>query len=263
MSGGELICTCVLIEPSNFCFHKWNVDCCKLPPVQAEYTPKGSYSTINGLKTYVVGPEDAKVTVLSVYDIFGYSPQILQGADLIASQGYRVLMPDFCDGKYATADMFAPGGEEKRAQFFSGFPGAIASQLEPVSKYVQQLKSSSSSSKVAAIGYCWGYKVVVEAQSQAGVEAIIGPHPSFAAKEDGDKIDVPTLLLPSGGEDMEVMTQIQKIVESKLPGRISLKHYPDMPHGWMAARGDLSGGKATEEFADGYKLVVKFLKDTF
>ncbi|WVW79762.1 hypothetical protein I302_101732 [Kwoniella bestiolae CBS 10118] len=237
-------------------------DCCRLPPIQAEYTPKGDYSTINGLKTYAVGPEDAKVTVLCVYDIFGYSPQILQGADLIASQGYRVLMPDFCDGTYATGDMFAPGGEEKRAKFFAGFPGAITTQLEPVSKYVQALQSASSN-KIAAVGYCWGYKVAVEAQGNAGVDAIVGAHPSFAAKEDGDKINVPTLLLPSGGEDMEVMNHIKSTVESKLPGKVSLKHYPDMPHGWLAARGDLSGGKATEEFADGYKLIVKFLKDTF
>lgn len=52
------------------------------PPVQAEYSPKGSYTTIDGLKAYVIGPEDAMVSVLVVYDIFGYSPQILQGESL-------------------------------------------------------------------------------------------------------------------------------------------------------------------------------------
>lgn len=53
--------------------------CSQIPPVQAEYSPKGSYTTINGLKAYTIGPEDAKVSVLVVYDVFGYSPQILQG----------------------------------------------------------------------------------------------------------------------------------------------------------------------------------------
>lgn len=56
--------------------------CSQLPPVQAEYSPKGSYTTIDGLKAYVIGPEDAMVSVLVVYDIFGYSPQILQGESL-------------------------------------------------------------------------------------------------------------------------------------------------------------------------------------
>ena len=54
--------------------------CCTLPPVQAEYTPKGSYSDFTGLKTYITGEEDAKQAVLIVYDVFGFSPQILQGA---------------------------------------------------------------------------------------------------------------------------------------------------------------------------------------
>ena len=55
------------------------VACCKLPPVEADYTPKGTYETINGFKTYVTGPEDSDKAILSIYDIFGYSPQILQG----------------------------------------------------------------------------------------------------------------------------------------------------------------------------------------
>jgi hypothetical protein len=53
--------------------------CCSLPPVQADYTPKGSYSDVNGLKSYIIGEESSKKVILVVYDIFGYSPQILQG----------------------------------------------------------------------------------------------------------------------------------------------------------------------------------------
>jgi hypothetical protein len=54
--------------------------CCSLPPVKADYTPKGSYADVAGIKSYTVGPEDSKKSILYVYDIFGYSPQILQGA---------------------------------------------------------------------------------------------------------------------------------------------------------------------------------------
>jgi hypothetical protein len=43
--------------------------CCSLPPVQAEYTNKGSYKTIEDLNTYVTGPSDAKTLIISVYDI--------------------------------------------------------------------------------------------------------------------------------------------------------------------------------------------------
>lgn len=56
--------------------------CCTLPPVQVEYTPKGTYEDVAGIKSYTIGPEDSKSSVLFVYDIFGYSPQILQGASM-------------------------------------------------------------------------------------------------------------------------------------------------------------------------------------
>jgi len=55
------------------------VACCKLPPVEAEYSPKGSYEKINGYKTYVTGPEDSDKAIVAIYDVFGFSPQILQG----------------------------------------------------------------------------------------------------------------------------------------------------------------------------------------
>jgi len=59
--------------------------CCKLPPVEAEYSPKGSYEKINGYKTYVTGPEDSDKAIVAIYDIFGFSPQILQGASSVCA----------------------------------------------------------------------------------------------------------------------------------------------------------------------------------
>lgn len=47
--------------------------------MQTEYTPKGTYEHINGYKTYVSGPEDSDRAIVMIYDIFGFSPQILQG----------------------------------------------------------------------------------------------------------------------------------------------------------------------------------------
>jgi hypothetical protein len=47
--------------------------------VQVDYTPKGDYTEINGLKTYFSGDKDSKQAVLIVYDVFGFKPQIHQG----------------------------------------------------------------------------------------------------------------------------------------------------------------------------------------
>ncbi|WVR04030.1 hypothetical protein IAU60_001029 [Kwoniella sp. DSM 27419] len=236
--------------------------CCNLPPVQAEYTNKGSWTTMNGLKTYAVGPEDAKSAVLFVYDVFGYSPQILQGADLIASQGHRVLMPDVLKGEYATPDMFAPGGEEKKTKFFSQFPGSVQSQSKPLDDLFAALKTQGFQ-KIAAFGFCWGYKAIVVSEGIDKLDAILGAHPTFPAPEDGDSINVPVCLFPTSGEDMSVINKIQEKVDAKMPGKNVVKHYPDEVHGFMAARGDLSGGKSTDAYAEAYQIAAKFLKDIF
>jgi hypothetical protein len=59
--------------------------CCTVPPVQYEgYKEKGEYITIDGMKTYATGPKNAKSALLFVYDIFGFFPQTMQGADILA-----------------------------------------------------------------------------------------------------------------------------------------------------------------------------------
>ena len=51
----------------------------------------------------VTGPKDASKGVLIIYDIFGYFPQTLQGADILSSsddhQKYKVVMPDWFKGE--------------------------------------------------------------------------------------------------------------------------------------------------------------------
>lgn len=72
--------------------------CCTVPAVLHEgYEPKGSYSTFEGAKTYVTGSSSAKAGILMIADIFGFFPQTLQGADILASgdkeQQYQVFIP--------------------------------------------------------------------------------------------------------------------------------------------------------------------------
>ena len=72
--------------------------CCTVPPVVSNgYKEKGSFTTIAGMKTYVTGPSSAKSAILVVYDIFGFFPQTLQGADILAhadkEHQYQVIMP--------------------------------------------------------------------------------------------------------------------------------------------------------------------------
>jgi len=52
--------------------------------------------------TDVTGPASAKKAILVIYDIFGFFPQTIQGADILAAAGeYQVFMPDFFEGEPA------------------------------------------------------------------------------------------------------------------------------------------------------------------
>jgi hypothetical protein len=87
--------------------------CCTVPPVISKgYEAKGTYTTIDGMKTYTTGPKDAKKALLVVYDIFGFKDQTLQGADILATSDnenqYQVFMPDFFEGKPVDISDYPP-----------------------------------------------------------------------------------------------------------------------------------------------------------
>jgi hypothetical protein len=71
------------------------------------------------------------LTILALlsYDIFGFFPQTLQGADILAhgdnERQYQVFMPDFFDGEPADISWYPPDNkekEEKLGNFFSVRP---------------------------------------------------------------------------------------------------------------------------------------------
>jgi hypothetical protein len=58
------------------------------------------------MKSYRTGPASAKHAILIIYDIFGFSPQTLQGADILSHADdehhqYQVFVPDWFRGSPA------------------------------------------------------------------------------------------------------------------------------------------------------------------
>jgi dienelactone hydrolase len=75
----------------------------------------------------VTGPSDATKAIFVIYDIFGFYPQTLQGADILSTsndhQKYLVFVPDFFEGKPADISWYPPDNEDKKkklGEFFSG-----------------------------------------------------------------------------------------------------------------------------------------------
>ncbi|KAI1211912.1 Alpha/Beta hydrolase protein [Annulohypoxylon truncatum] len=244
--------------------HGHSEACCNIPPVVATgYSAKGSYEELGGFKSYVTGPKEATKGIITIYDIFGYYPQTLQGADILStsdhSQKYKVFIPDWFNGEPAPLSWFPPDTEEKQknlgAFFQKNSPPSVAAK---VPDYVSAVSAKYPEIKSWAIlGFCWGGKVVSLVTSKpdtvfkAGVEA----HPAMVDPADAENIKVPLALLASKDETPEDV----KKFEANLTGPKYVETFGDQIHGWMAARSDLENERVKAEYIRGYETVLKFL----
>lgn len=244
--------------------HGHSQACCNIPPVVTKgYDAKGSYEEVGGFKTYITGPQDATKGILTIYDIFGYYPQTLQGADILsssdASQKYRVFMPDWFKGEPCPLEWFPPNTEEKQKNLGAFFgknpPPGVA---EKVPGYIKAVQEKNPQIKEWAImGYCWGGKVISLAVSSPDnvFKAAVSIHPAMVDASEAEKIKIPVCLLASKDEDAEEV----KKYEANLTGPKHVETFGDQIHGWMAARSDLEDPRVKEEYVRGYDTVLKFL----
>lgn len=112
----------------------------------------------------IVGSPTATRGIIDVYDVFGFMPQIFQGADRLAeSVSAIVLVPDFLKGKYAQSAWFAaPPTEGPEKASYDKFMKNMAfeNHVQPLLKATQAAKEKFPEAKVwGAFGLCWGGKV--------------------------------------------------------------------------------------------------------
>jgi dienelactone hydrolase len=210
----------------------------------------------------ITGPVDATKGLISIFDIFGFVPQTLQGADILASgnetQTHKVFMPDWFKGNAVPAEWYPPDTEEKQKKLGEWFgnndPGKVAAALPA---YVKAAQAANPSIKSWAIlGYCWGGKVVELVTSSAAnpFAAAAVAHPAMIDPKGAEKITVPFALLASGEDPAEDV----KAFESGLNVPHHVETFKDQVHGWMAARADLSDARQKAEYARGYQTVLDF-----
>lgn len=161
----------------------------------------------HGLYTYtagtdVTGPSNATQAILSVYDIFGFFPQTIQGADILAHSDkehqYQVYMPDFFEGEPADLAWYPPDTKEKGEKlgnFFKTKAGPPM-HLPKVKEIVQAAEEQNSNIKGWGImGYCWGGKIAsLVAGQQTKFSAAVQVHPAMLDTGDAEKVQIPSTL---------------------------------------------------------------------
>jgi len=240
--------------------------CCTVPPVVSEgYTGKGDHITIDGMKTYATGPKDAKRAILVVYDIFGFFPQTIQGADILAhgdkEQQYQVFMPDFFDGKPADISWYPPDTDDKGkklGEFFST-TAAPPKTVERIPRVLKEIQAQRESIKEwAIVGFCWGGKIVnLVSQQGTAFKAAAACHPAMVDPSDASGVTIPYAMLPSKDEDKDAVEKWQQNVKVKN----IVEWFPDQVHGFMAARGDLKDDKVKKEYERAYQILLNFFHE--
>ena len=243
--------------------HGHSAACCTVPPVSHEYTPKGSYTEIAGHKTYVTGPADSPNAILFIFDIFGYFPQSLQGADILATAGekkYRVYVPDWFNGSPADISWYPPDNKDKEQKLGNFFQttGNPATAAEKVPKVVEEInKQTGGSHKNWAVsGFCWGGKIVsLTAGKGTPFKVASVSHPALVDPKEAEGIEIPFLLQPSKDEPMDDVNAFAK----NLKADHMVEHYPDQIHGFMGARADLKDPNVAKNYQKGYETILNFL----
>lgn len=242
--------------------HGHNQACCNIPPVVSKgYDAKGSYEEVGGFKTYITGPSTAKKGILVIYDIFGYFPQTLQGADILATsadQKHRVFIPDWFEGEPCPIEWYPPNTEDKQKKLGGFFeknpPPKVAGQVPP---YIKAAKEKYPEiTEWAILGYCWGGKVVSLVLSGDSNPFKVGGsvHPAMVDPKDAEGIKVPLILLASKEEPDDAVAKFSETLKVDK----HVETFKDQIHGWMAARADLEDARVKEEYTRGYKTVVEF-----
>lgn len=241
-------------------------ECCKIPPIVVkDFQPKGEYTTVDGLKTYATGSADAKHGIMMVYDIFGFFPQTVQGADILAyadnDRSYRVFMPDYFEGSPADVSWYPPATsehKEKLGAFFEGpaKPEKTAARLPKVLEALR--KENPQIESWGVVGYCWGGKIVSRLCCKGDLfKAAAECHPAFIDPDDAKEVKIPIAILASKDEDVEAV----KAFEANLKVKNHVETFSDQPHGWMAARADFEDARAKSEYERGYKILVTFFHE--
>ncbi|KAG9100397.1 hypothetical protein FRC06_004173 [Ceratobasidium sp. 370] len=247
--------------------HNSNTACCSIPPVipKEKYTPKGEYKPYGSFKkAYVVGKQGTGRAIIGIYDIFGYFPQTIQGADILAETlDAFVVYPDFFDDQPWPNEAFPPRNEEegKKLQQFFGEAANLDNRLAELTTLADQLRTEGAKF-VGTVGFCWGGKLSTVAATTGKTDAAVSIHPAMLDVKDAENLKVPLAIFPSKDEPLDLYEQIIKTISTKpFASKNVYKVYGDMYHGWAAARADLDKPETKKAYEDVYGTSVTFFKN--
>ncbi|KAL2001667.1 hypothetical protein VTN02DRAFT_1420 [Thermoascus thermophilus] len=238
-----------------------NKSCCTRTPVGTNQTVP--VQKIGGVDVYATGNPSSKRGVVLVYDIFGFYPQTLLGADRLSEHlDALTLVPDLFEGTQADINWLPMDTPEKQ-QAFQKFFSEVAAPQKNVEKLVAIVteckKKYPNVEKWAVLGLCWGGKLAALVSGQQSLFNVSGQaHPSFLDTNDARNMTIPHVVLASPDESKEEIADYKAALEARTDIGSEVETYGTMFHGWMGARANLEDEANKKEFERGYKQIATF-----
>jgi len=208
-----------------------------------DYTPKGVVEKVDGLDIYKVG--EGEKAIIWNYDIFGINAgrtKLL--ADLFASKGYLVLIPDYYgngEGKNPMSDPFPEIVEFIKPR--TSWDKLSKDWHEKIRPYAEK----HGAKRFGAIGTCWGTYMVLRLSGLPDFYAGVSWHPSHVAISKNilgedvkllyEGVKCSQLFVPAGGDAEEDMKD--GLAKQIMGDKLRVVECLDMKHGWTT-RGDTS-----------------------
>ncbi|XAR54617.1 Lysozyme [Bertholletia excelsa] len=223
--------------------------CCENPPTLNPGCGAGHVEELGGLKCYISGSPDSKLSILLVSDVFGFeAPNFRKLADKVAAAGFYVVGPDFFYG-----EPYNPEDTERPLPVWIKDHG-VDKGFEDAKLVIEAIKSKGVTS-IGAAGFCWGAKVVVELAKNAYIQAAVLLHPSFVTLEDIKAVEVPISVLGAEIDRMsppELVKQFEQALNGKREVHSFVKIFPGVAHGWTV-RYDIQDQVAVKSAEEAHK----------
>ncbi|KAL5163568.1 Endo-1,3-1,4-beta-D-glucanase [Glycine soja] len=204
--------------------------CCSNPPSLNPGGGVGHVDKVGGVDSYFTGSPHSKLAVLMLSDVFGYeAPNLRKLADKVGAAGYYVVVPDLLDG-----EPFNPQNSDRPFPAWIKDHGPVEKGAEATKPIIEALKSKGVSA-IAAVGFCWGAKVVVELAKSRLIQTAVLLHPSFVSLDDIKGVDIPIAILGAEVDQVsppELVKQFEQVLAAKSGVASFVKIFPKVSHGW-------------------------------
>jgi len=188
-------------------------ECCRSGFIH-DGTPTGEIKNFAGYETYIVYPENKSTdkVLYFITDILGHKfPNSQLVADSFAKEGYLVVMPDLFNGDNVPFNY--DGTNFDFGPWLQKHPAPDVTTI--VENVLAQIKSEFKPKKIAAVGYCFGAKYVVQLLGKSSIDSGYGAHPSFVTIEEIAAIKRP-FSIAAAQTDSIFTTELRQKTEEKL-----------------------------------------------